>query len=64
MLLVFVKFLVPLGLLLLGYGSEVPLPAWMIRQLSPRAVIFLGLLLGPVLFLTIPAVAWLLLRKK
>lgn len=64
MLLVIWKFLIPLGFLLLGYGTEVSLPGWLIRSLSPRVVVLMGFFLGPLLMVTIVMGAWLLLRHK
>jgi len=63
LLLVTLKFLVPTGLLILGYGSEVPLPSWLVRSLSPRAAILMGLSLGPLPVVAIVLGAWLVLRR-
>jgi len=63
MMLVGIKLLVPLVLLIKGYGVEAPLPAGLVRALPPRVVTLLMFTLGPLLMGAIAAAAWLLLRR-
>lgn len=60
---VFWKFLIPLVWLSRGYGAEAPLPSWLIRTLSPRIAVLVGLFIGPVLVVLIVVGAWFAIRR-